>query len=254
MDVADAELVDLVVLDVDELLRGFGYAGVPIVKGSALRALHAATAGKLDDPWVATIDELVATMDAAIPEPIRDVMSPFLMPIEGVHTIDGIGTVVTGRVNRGVVTVGDTLDLIAREPRQAVVTGIESFHREQREARAGENVGLRLRGVKRDEVTRGNTLAAVASVQPHRTCRAELYLLTAREGGRAKPIRSGYRPQLFIGATDVTATIHGAELLPGARAEVELVLDRAVALEAGVRFALRESGKTIGAGVVTVVT
>ena len=255
MDVADPELVDLVVLDVDELLRQFGYADVPIVKGSALRALQAATSGWLADPWVATIDELVATMDRAIPEPVRDVTSPFLMPVEGVHTIDGIGTVVTGRVARGVVAIGDTLEIVGSpEGRDCVVTGVESFHREQREAKAGENVGLRLRGVRRDEIARGHVLAKPASVQPHRTCRAELYLLTAKEGGRAKPIRSGYRPQLFVGATNVTATLTGTEMLPGARVEVEITLDRAVALEPGVRFAMRESGKTIGAGVITAVT
>jgi elongation factor Tu len=254
MDVADPELVDLVVLELDELLRQFGYADVPIVKGSALRALQAATSGWLADPWVATIDELVATMDRTIPEPVRDVTSPFLMPVEGVHTIDGIGTVVTGRVARGVVTIGDTLEIVgSAEGRDCVVTGIESFHREQREAKAGHNVGLRLRGVRRDEIARGHVLAKPASVQPHRTCRAELYLLTAKEGGRAKPIRSGYRPQLFVGATSVTAMLTGPEMLPGARAEVEITLDRAVALEPGVRFAMREGGKTIGAGVITAV-
>ncbi len=255
MDVADPELVDLVVLDVDELLRQFAYVDVPIVKGSALRALQAATSGRLDDPWVATIDELVATMDRTLPEPVRDVTGPFLMPVEGVHTITGIGTVVTGRVSRGVVAVGDTLEVVGRsdgEPRAIVVTGVESFHREQREARAGESVGLRLRNVDRGDIVRGQVLVAPGSVKPYRQCRAELYLLTAREGGRAKPIRTGYRPQLFLGATDVTATLGlGVELPPGGRAEVELTLDRPVALEPGVRFALREGGRTIGAGVVT---
>jgi len=257
MDVADPELVDLVVLDIDELLRSFGYVDVPVVKGSALRALLAAAEGRFDDPWIATIDELAAVLDRAIPEPTRDYAAPFLMPVESVHTITGIGTVVTGRVSRGVVTIGDTLELIGRgdDAQPIVITGVESFHREQREARAGENVGLRLRGITKSEVARGQVLAAPGSIQPHRQCRAELYLLTAREGGRAKPIRSGYRPQLFVGASDVTATLaSAAELLPGARAEVELSLDRAIALEAGVRFALREGGRTIGAGVVTSVT
>jgi elongation factor Tu len=255
MDVADPELVDLVVLEVDELLRQFGYLDVPIVKGSALRALEAAAAGRLDDPWVATIDQLVATMDRAIPAPVRDLTSPFLLPVEGVHTITGIGTVVTGRVSRGVVAVGDTLEVVGRTdgaPRAIVITGIESFHREQREARAGENVGLRLRNVDRGDIVRGQVLVAPGSVRPHSACRAELYLLTAKEGGRAKPIRTGYRPQLFVGATDVTATLGvEAELVPGGRAEVTLTLNRPVALETGVRFALREGGRTIGAGVVT---
>ena len=255
MDVADPELVDLVVLEVDELLRQFGYVDVPIVKGSALRALHAVTSGQLDDPWVATIDELVATMDRAIPEPVRDLAAPFLLPVEGVHTITGIGTVVTGRVSRGVVAVGDTLEVVGRsdgEPRALVINGIESFHREQREARAGENVGLRLRNVDRGDIVRGQVLVAPGSVKPHRRCLAELYLLSAKEGGRARPIRAGYRPQLFLGATDVTATLAiDVELPPGGRAEVALALDRPVALEPGVRFALREGGRTIGAGVVT---
>ena len=257
LDVADPELVDLVVLDIDELLRRHGYVDVPIVKGSALKALLAVSEGRLDDPWIATIEELVATMDRAFPEPVRDVTSPFLLPIEGVHTIDGIGTVVTGRVSRGRIEVGTTLEVIGRrdgETRQVVITGIEAFHREQREALAGENVGLRLRNVKRDELARGHVLAAVGSILPHSGCRAELYLLAAGEGGRARPIRSGYRPQLFVGATDVTATLElGSELAPGARAEVQLRFDRPVALETGVRFALREGGKTVGAGVVTAI-
>jgi len=246
MDVADPELVDLVVLEVTELLAQHGYGGAPIVRGSALGAL------KGDPAWIATIDELVATMDRAIPTPVRDVTSPFLMTVEGVHTIEGIGTVVTGRVSRGVVTVGDTLEL-ADSGKQIVVTGIESFHCEQTHARAGENVGLRLRNVPRDQIARGQVLAAPGSIAPHKACRAELYLLTKSEGGRAKPIRNGYRPQLFIGATDVTATLALTELEPGGHAEVDLALDRAVAIEIGVRFALREGGKTIGAGVVTAV-
>jgi len=257
MDVADNELVDLVVIDIDDLLRSFGYVDVPIVKGSALGALHAIAAGRLTDPWVATIEELVATMDRTIPEPARDYASPFLMPVESVHTITGIGTVVTGRVSRGVVKIGDTVELVGRTEtaQPIVITGIESFHREQREARAGENVGLRLRGLAKTDVARGQVLAAPGSIQPHTQCRAELYLLTAREGGRAKAIRSGYKPQLYVGASSATATvITDAELLPGARAEVELAFARPLALESGVRFALREGGRTIGAGVVTAVT
>jgi elongation factor Tu len=256
MDVADPELVDLVVLDIDDLLRRFGYIDAPIIRGSALGAYRAIAEGRLDDPWVASIEKLVDTMDKAFPEPVRDLAAPFLMPVEAVHTIDGIGTVVTGRVTRGVLRVGQTIEILGRkdgERREAVVTGIERFHREQTEAPAGENVGVRLRGVKRDAIARGHVLAAPASIQSHRRCRAELYLLTQREGGRARPIRSGYRPQLFIGATDVTAMLEvgDAELAPGARAEVALALDKPVALEPGIRFALREGGRTIGAGVIT---
>ncbi|KAB2898675.1 MAG: elongation factor Tu [Kofleriaceae bacterium] len=258
MDVADPELAALVILDLEELLRGFGYTGVPVVTGSALGALAAATAGRMDDPWVAAIDELVATMDRTIPDPVRDTASPFLIAVEGVHTIDGIGTVVTGRVARGTLRTGEKVEIVGRKDgavEDVVVTGIESFHREQREAKAGENVGLRLRGVRRDEISRGMVLAASGSLRPHKDGRAELYLIPTREGGRHKAIRTGYRPQLFVGATDVTATLDvGVEMLPGARAEVTFTLDRPIALEAGVRFAVREGGRTIGAGVVTSVT
>jgi elongation factor Tu len=254
LDVADPELVDLVVLDALELLARHGYADVPVVRGSALRALLAATEGRMDDPWVATIDELVATMDRAIPDPIRDFASPFLMPIEGVHTKKGIGTIVTGRVARGVLPAGGKVCVFGRrdgESREIVVTAVESFHREQPEARAGENVGLRLRDVDRDELTRGQVLVAPGSIAPHRVGRAELYLLSAREGGRASAIRSGYKPQLFVGATHVTATLEvGDGLAPGGRGTVGFTLDRPIALESGVRFALREGGRTIGAGVV----
>ena len=257
LDVADRELVDLVVLDVLELLASFGYHDVPVVMGSALGALAAVTAGRMDDPWVATILALVDALDRAIPDPVRDLAAPFMMAVEGVHTIDGIGTVVTGRVGRGTLAVGATVELVGRkdgEVEAIVVTGVESFHREQRVASAGENVGLRLRGVKRDEIARGMVLAAPGSLAPHRGGRAELYLLATREGGRARAIRTGYRPQLFVGATDVTATLDvGVEMLPGARGEVGFTLDRPVALEPGVRFALREGGRTIGAGLVTAV-
>src|SRR5262245_2187361 len=222
MDVADPELVDLVVLDLDELLRKHGYVDVPVVKGSALGGLAAATAGRMDDPWLKTIEELVTTMDRAIPDPVRDLGAPFLMPIEGVHTIDGIGTVVTGRVSRGTLVVGAQVELVGRADglaRAIVVSGIESFHRQRPEATAGENVGLRLRGVDRGELARGMVLAAPGSIRPHAACTAELYLLTAGEGGRKRPIRTGYQPHLFVGATDVTATVQlgDAGLEPGAR-------------------------------------
>ena len=261
LDVADRELVDLIILDVLDLLAGMGYHDVPVVQGAALPALLAALEDRLDDPWVATIEELVATMDRAIPDPARDFAAPFLVPIEGVHVVDGIGTVVTGRVSRGVLPVGATVELIGTrdgEPRPLVVTGIETFHREQREARAGDNVGLRLRlgTVKRDELGRGMVLAAPGSMRPHQAGTAELYLLAAREGGRKKPIRSGYMPHLYVGATNVTVTldIAAGEMLPGGRGEVGFTLQRAVALEPGVRFALREGGRTIGAGVVVKVS
>ncbi len=254
MDVADPELVELVALEVEELLARYGYREVPMVRGSALRALAAATEGRMDDPWVATIEELVATMDRAIPEPARDYTSPFLFPIEGVHTIDGIGTVVTGRVARGTLTAGSPVEIIGRPDGSTlttVVTGVEAFHRAVPEARAGDNVGLRLRGVARSEVFRGCVIATPGTLQPFRAGRAELFLMTSAEGGRARPIRTGYRPQLFVGATDVTATLElEQELAPGAHATVGFTLDKPIALQHGVRFALREGGRTIGAGVV----
>jgi elongation factor Tu len=258
LDIADPELVDLVVLETDELLRAHGYRDVPVVRGSALGALIALGEGRLDDRWLQSIEELVATLDRVIPDPVRDLTSPFLMPVEGVHTIEGRGTVVTGRVARGVLAAGATIEIVGRivdgEPRRVVVTAIESFHRSQADARAGDNIGLLLRGVRRDEVVRGQVLAAVGSVQPHRIGRAELYLLTAKEGGRARPFRTGYRPQFFFGATDVTGTLEiTTDLDPGQRAEVRFALDRPVAFEPGVRFTLRESGRTVGAGVVTTI-
>ncbi len=258
MDVADPELTDLVALEVDELLRRFGYQDVPMVRGSALRALAAATESRMDDPWVASIDELVATMDRAIPEPRRDYAAPFLFPIEGVHTIDGIGTVVTGRVARGTLTPGSQVEIIGRPdgaPLVTVVTGVEAFHRPIPEARAGDNVGLRLRSVARGDIFRGCVIAQPGSLLPHKTGRAELFLMATAEGGRARPIRTGYRPQMFVGATDVTATLELAEeLVPGAHATVAFSLDKPIALEQGVRFALREGGRTIGAGVIVAVT
>jgi elongation factor Tu len=257
LDVADPELVDLVVLDIADQLAKLGYHDVPVVRGSALRALYAAVDGRFDDAWVAGIDELVAMLDRTIPAPVRDFAAPFLMPIEGVHAVKGIGTIVAGRVARGVLPVGGAVEAFDGhgEPRTIVVTGVETFHRELREARAGENVGLRLRDVKRDELVRGQVLVAPGSVAPHRAGTAELYLLAPGDGGRATAIRSGYRPQLFVGATHVTATLGVGDgaLAPGSRAEVRFELARAIALEPGVRFALREGGRTIGAGVVTAV-
>jgi elongation factor Tu len=258
MDVADAELVDLVALEIDELLRRFDYQDVPVVRGSALRALAAVTENRLNDPWLATIDELVATMDRAIPLPVRDFAAPFLFPIEGVHTIGGIGTVVTGRVARGTLAPGSAVEIIGRPdglPLPTVVTGVEAFHRSIPEARAGDNVGLRLRSIARTDLFRGCVIAAPGTLLPHQAGRAELFLMASAEGGRARPIRSGYRPQMFVGATDVTATLElEAELLPGAHATVGFTLAKPIALEPGVRFALREGGRTIGAGLVVEVS
>jgi elongation factor Tu len=246
LDVADPELVLLVIAETTELLHAHGYREVPFVRGSALGALQG------DPRWSATIEALVDALDATIPEPVRDLTSPFLMPVEQVHTIEGRGTVVTGRVVRGVLAVGDTIEIVGRvDPWQAVVTAIESFHRNLRTAQAGDSVGMLLRGVKRDAIVRGQVLAAPGSVHPHGGGRAELFLLSAKEGGRARPVRSGYRPQFFFGGTDVTGTLElEIDIAPGDHANVLFALDRPVGIEPGMRFTLREGGRTIGAGIV----
>ncbi len=199
---------------------------------------------------MSSIEALVDALDAAIPDPVRDLTSPFLMTVEQVNTIEGRGTVVTGRITRGVLAPGAPVEIVGAG-RELVVTEVQSFHRVLDEARAGDSVGLLLRGLRRDEVVRGQVLAAPGTVRPHRGGRAELYLLTRKEGGRHKPVRSGYRPQFFFGATDVTGRLDlDLDLAPGDHAEVRFALDREVALEPGVRFSLREGGRTIGAGLV----
>ena len=259
IDVADPELVDLVVMEVEELLAERGYLRVPVVRGSALLALQAASAGRFDGPETACIRELVETLDAAIPDPVRDFTSPFLMPIEDVFTIEGRGTVVTGRVERGVLSKGAPVEIVGlagedAKPRTVVVTGIQSFHRDRSEARAGDNVGLLLRGVGRDEVVRGQVITVPGVIHPHARGEAELYVLSAKEGGRHTPFGSGYTPQFFFGTTDVTGVVEVAEeggvVEPGARTKIGFSLLRPIGLEAGMRFAIREGGKTIGAGVV----
>jgi elongation factor Tu len=259
-DVADRELLDLVVLETQELLEAHGYAGAPVVMGSALRALHAIDRGDATGPDTACIRELVDAMDRGIPDPVRDLASPFLMTVEDVHTIGGRGTVVTGRVQRGVLPVGATVEVVGLDdgdrPRAVVVTGIQTFHRDVAEAVAGASVGLLLRGVKRDEVVRGQVVTVPGAVRPHQSGEAELYVLSAAEGGRHTPFATGYTPQFFFGATDVTGSItvpDGGLVEPGGRARVAFHLGRPTGLEPGMRFALREGGRTIGAGMVTMV-
>ncbi|HET9316474.1 MAG TPA: elongation factor Tu, partial [Vicinamibacteria bacterium] len=257
IDVADPELVELVVLETGDILEQFGYRGVPAVKGSALRALLALEDGRAHDVAVDCIEEVVRALDESIPDPERDLASPFLMTVEDVHSIGGRGTVVTGRVERGLLPLGASVELVglrdaAEPPRLAVVTGIQSFHRDQPQAQAGENVGLLLRGVKYDEVVRGQVVAAPGSLRPHDRGVAEVFLLSAREGGRHTPCASGYRPQFFFGPTDVTGElVTEGPVEPGGRAQVSFHLGRAVGIRAGMRFALREGGRTIGAGFVT---
>jgi elongation factor Tu len=261
VDVADPELVELVVLEVDELLRAQGYADVPFVRGSALQALRAVEAGKPADPACDCIRALVDALDRTIPAPVRDLASPFLMPIEDVLTIGGRGTVVTGRVQRGVLRVGSTVEVVGltdgERPRAVVVTGIQSFHRDRDEARAGDNVGLLLRGVGRDEVVRGQVVTLPGVVRQFASGEAQLYVLAAKEGGRHTPFGTGYQPHFFFGAIDVTGTVdvpgEAALVHPGDRAQVRFRLLRPIGIEPGMRFALREGSRTIGAGVVTAV-
>jgi elongation factor Tu len=260
-DIADPELLELVVLETQEILRAHGYGEAPVVIGSALRAVEALDAGRRDDPAIASICALVDALDRHIPAPERDFASPFMMPVENVCTISGRGTVATGRVARGVLVRGSTIEIVGlvgedQKPRTAVVSDMQSFHRSIEEARAGENVGLLLRGVDRDEIVRGQTITAPGAVMPHAEAQAELYLLSAKEGGRHKPFTSGYRPQFFFGTSDVTGTmtvLDADAAVPGERVRVDFRLERPVGMEAGMRFALREGSKTIGAGLVIAV-
>jgi elongation factor Tu len=264
-DVADPELLDLVVLETTELLAAQGYRDVAFVKGSALEAVRAVDRGAPADPATDCIRLLVETMDTRIPDPHRDVTSPFLMPVENVLTIEGRGTVVTGCVERGVIAGGMSIEIVGlldaeEKPRTAVVTGIQAFYQDLVEARAGDNVGLLLRGVKREEVVRGQMISAPGVVKPHASAEAEVYVLAAREGGRRTPFGTGYQPQFFFGPTDVTGAVEVLDtpandglVHPGQRSRVAFRLQRPIALEPGRRFAMREGGRTVGAGRVTAV-
>jgi elongation factor Tu len=252
VDVADPELLELVIEEVADALKAQGYEGSPVIKGSALKALrNPSTDG-------ACIQELLAAMRTHFPEPTRNLTAPFMMPIEGVHTIVGRGTVVTGRIERGVLKLNSTVEIVGlvdgeEKPRQVVVTGIQMFHKDQLEARAGENCGLLLRGVGREEVVRGQVLIAPGSVKARTKAKAELFVIPEKEGGRHTPILKGYSPQFFFGTTDVTGAIgfEGIDMiLPGDHAEVSLELQKAVGMEPGMRFAVREGSKTVGAGVI----
>ncbi len=262
MDMADPELVPLVVAETEDLLALHGFVGTPFIKGSALRAVEAIDNGQMEDKYVQAIRDLVRALDEHIPDPARDYEAPFLMPVQDVCTIPGRGTVVTGRVERGTIKVGRVLTIVGSaggesadpksDAREVVVTGIQSFHQDREEARAGDNVGLLLRGLKRDEIERGQVLSEPGAIKPHTTGEAELYVLTAKEGGRHTPFFSGYRPQFFFGPTNVTGTLEvDNPVLPGDHARVRFKLDHDVALGTGVRFAVREGNKTIGAGVIT---
>jgi len=251
-DVADPEMIELVEMEVGEMLEAQGFEGSPFIRGSALKALEG------DD--TDCIKELLEAMDSHLSVPERDEAAPFLMPIEGVCTIAGRGTVVTGRVERGSITVGTEVQVVGRtdgKPISAVVTGIQAFHKDIPAAKAGLNVGLLLRGVERDAVQRGQVAIAPGSINPHKTGKAEIFTLSEKEGGRHTPFGTGYSPQFFFGASDVTAVVDVGEVgsvTPGDRAEISFNLNKPVACEPGMRFAIREGGKTVGAGVVTEVS
>jgi elongation factor Tu len=253
VDVADADLLELVVEEVNDALKLHGYKDSPVIMGSALKAKdNPATEGKC-------IQELLAAMETHFPDPVRNYEAPFMLPIEGVHTIVGRGTVVTGRIARGVLKVNSTVEIIGlvdadEKPRQVVCTGIQMFHKDQVEGRAGENVGLLLRGVAREEVVRGQVIIAPGSVKSHTKAKAEMFVIPTKEGGRHTPIFANYTPQFFFGTTDVTGTLvdlEGTKMLnPGDHGTVSLELQKPIGMEAGMRFAVREGSMTVGAGVI----
>ncbi|MTJ16434.1 MULTISPECIES: elongation factor Tu [unclassified Dolichospermum] len=262
----DEELMELVEMELRELLTTYDFPGddIPIIKGSGLKALEAMIANpktqRGENEWVDKIYELMDAVDASIPTPERDVDKPFLMAVEDVFTITGRGTVATGRIERGVVKVGDTVELIGiRDTKTTAVTGIEMFKKSLDQGMAGDNAGVLLRGLKKEDIERGMVIAKPGTIKPHTDFEGEVYVLTEKEGGRKTPFFSGYRPQFYVRTTDVTGTIkaftsdEGADVemvMPGDRIKVTVELINAIAIEEGMRFAIREGGRTIGAGVV----
>jgi elongation factor Tu len=253
--VDDPELIELVELELRELLSKYDFPGddIPIIRGSALKALEQ---DDFNAEEVKPVFELMDALDTYIPEPVRDVDKPFLMPIEDVFTISGRGTVVTGRCERGQIKVGDEIEIVGFAPTQKTVcTGVEMFRKTLDYGQAGDNVGLLLRGIKKDEVERGQVVAKPGSITPHTKFKAEVYVLTKEEGGRHTPFFTGYRPQFYLRTTDVTGVAklpEGVEMvMPGDNVSMEVTLITAVALEKELRFAIREGGRTVGAGVVS---
>ncbi|MCD2436636.1 elongation factor Tu, partial [Acidaminococcus sp. NSJ-142] len=251
--VDDPELIELVEMEVRELLSQYGYPGdeVPIVVGSALKALEG------DKEQEANIMKLMDAVDEYIPTPVHDLAKPFLMPVEDVFTITGRGTVATGRVERGVIKVGDTVEIVglSEEKKQSVATGLEMFRKTMDQAEAGDNIGCLLRGIDRSEIERGQVLAKPGSIHPHTKFKGQVYVLTKEEGGRHTPFFNGYRPQFYFRTTDVTGVAHlpeGTEMvMPGDNVVMDVELITPIAIEQGLRFAIREGGHTVGAGVVT---
>lgn len=250
--VDDEELLELVELEVRELLSSYEFPGddIPVVKGSALGALNG------EAQWEATVDELMARVDEYIPTPARETDKPFLMPVEDIFTIQGRGTVATGRIERGIVKVNETVEIVGiRDTKNTVVTGVEMFKKLLDEGVAGDNVGLLLRGVDRKDIERGQVIAKPGSIKPHKRFKAEAYVLTKEEGGRHTPFFTGYRPQFYFRTTDVTGVAKlpdGIEMvMPGDNVAMEIELISSIAMEKGLRFAIREGGRTVGAGTVT---
>jgi elongation factor Tu len=252
--VDDPELLELVEMEVRDLLTEYDFPGddIPIVKGSALQAME----NPDSEEAIKSVVDLLAALDSYIPEPKRDVDKPFLMPIEDVFTISGRGTVVTGRVERGKVHVNEEVEIVGiHDTHKTVATGVEMFRKLLDEGQAGDNIGVLLRGVKREDVERGQVLAKPGSITPHKKFKAQVYVLTKEEGGRHTPFFTGYRPQIYVRTTDVTGVIKlpdGVEMvMPGDNIEMEVELITTVAMEEGMRFAIREGGRTVGAGAVT---
>jgi elongation factor Tu len=254
--VDDEELLELVEMEVRDLLSEYDFPGddTPIIQGSALKALEG------DEAWASKIIELFDIIDEYIPEPERDINKPFLMPVEDVFSITGRGTVATGRIERGIVKVQDEVEIVglSEAPRKVIVTGVEMFKKLLDEGRAGDNVGLLLRGVQRTEIERGQVLAKPGSIKPHKNFQAQVYVLTKEEGGRHTPFFKGYRPQFFFRTTDVTGSVElpeGVEMcMPGDNVEMDIELISPIAIEEGLRFSIREGGRTVGAGSVIKIT
>jgi elongation factor Tu len=252
--VDDAELLELVEMEVRELLEKYGFPGdkTPIIRGSALKALN----GEASEFGTDAIQRLMDAVDSYIPEPLRETEKPFLLPIEDVFSISGRGTVVTGRIERGIVKVGETVEVVGIRPTQeTTVTGVEMFRKLLDEGRAGDNVGILLRGIKREDVERGQVLCHKGTTKPHTNFEAEVYILSKEEGGRHTPFFKGYRPQFYFRTTDVTGNVilpEGVEMvMPGDNIKIDVELINTVAMDEGLRFAIREGGRTVGAGVVS---
>ncbi len=256
--VDDEEMLDLVDMEVRELLSKYGFDGdgAPVIRGSALKALEAAQSGNANDPACNCIMELMAAVDSYIPTPTRDVDKPFLMPVEDIFTITGRGTVATGRVERGAIKVGDPVEIVGIRPtKTSVVTGIEMFRKTLDSAQSGDNAGILLRGIDRKDIERGQVIAKPGTITPHTEFKAEVYVLKKEEGGRHTPFFDGYRPQFYFRTTDVTGLVKlpdGVEMVtPGDNVTMTVTLIHPIAAEKGLRFAIREGGRTVGSGVVS---